>query len=84
MLKLFDQICKRNNCSQTNRTARDGCGILRLNILDCSILYQATLKFVERNTQAQQREAVVQGRSLLPYRLRYIFRKPSFAYLTGK
>jgi hypothetical protein len=27
---------------------------------------QATLKFMELNTQAQQREVVVQGRSLLP------------------
>ncbi|MDR1480623.1 MAG: hypothetical protein LBJ00_16975 [Planctomycetaceae bacterium] len=26
---------------------------------------------MELNTQAQQREAVVQGRSLSPYRLRY-------------
>ncbi|MDR1480215.1 MAG: hypothetical protein LBJ00_14865 [Planctomycetaceae bacterium] len=36
------------------------------------LLYtQATLKFLKLNTQAQQREAVVQGRSLSPYRLRY-------------
>ncbi|MDR1477800.1 MAG: hypothetical protein LBJ00_02545 [Planctomycetaceae bacterium] len=33
---------------------------------------EATLKFQKLNTQAQQREAVVQGRSLSPYRLRYI------------
>ncbi|MDR1478271.1 MAG: hypothetical protein LBJ00_04950 [Planctomycetaceae bacterium] len=33
---------------------------------------QATLKFMERNSQAQQREAVVPGRSLSPYQLRYI------------
>ncbi|MDR1478589.1 MAG: hypothetical protein LBJ00_06570 [Planctomycetaceae bacterium] len=32
---------------------------------------QAVLKFLKRNTQTQQREAVVQGRSLSPYRLRY-------------
>ncbi|MDR1478548.1 MAG: hypothetical protein LBJ00_06365 [Planctomycetaceae bacterium] len=32
---------------------------------------EATLKFLKLNTQAQQREAVVQGRSLSPYRLRY-------------
>ncbi|MDR1479292.1 MAG: hypothetical protein LBJ00_10150 [Planctomycetaceae bacterium] len=32
---------------------------------------QAVLKFHKLNTQAQQREAVVQGRSLSPYRLRY-------------
>ncbi|MDR1290132.1 MAG: hypothetical protein LBK06_02910 [Planctomycetaceae bacterium] len=32
---------------------------------------EAVLKFVKLNTAAQQREAVVQGRSLLPYRLRY-------------
>ncbi|MDR1479210.1 MAG: hypothetical protein LBJ00_09735 [Planctomycetaceae bacterium] len=32
---------------------------------------QAVLKFLKLNTQAQQREAVVQGRSLSPYRLRY-------------
>ncbi|MDR1477703.1 MAG: shikimate dehydrogenase [Planctomycetaceae bacterium] len=37
-----------------------------------SIYYtEATLKFLKLNTQAQQREAVVQGRSLSPYRLRY-------------
>jgi hypothetical protein len=35
---------------------------------------KAVLKFAKLNTAAQQREAVVQGRSLLPYRLRYIFR----------
>ncbi|MDR1290432.1 MAG: hypothetical protein LBK06_04450 [Planctomycetaceae bacterium] len=29
------------------------------------------LKFAKLNTAAQQREAVVRGRSLLPYRLRY-------------
>ncbi|MDR1479566.1 MAG: hypothetical protein LBJ00_11560 [Planctomycetaceae bacterium] len=29
------------------------------------------MKFPKRNTQAQQREAVAQGRSLSPYRLRY-------------
>jgi hypothetical protein len=33
---------------------------------------EAVLKFAKLNTVAQQREAVVQGRSLLPYRLRYI------------
>ncbi|MDR1479559.1 MAG: hypothetical protein LBJ00_11525 [Planctomycetaceae bacterium] len=33
---------------------------------------EATLKFLKLNTQAQQREAVVQGRSLSPYRLRHI------------
>ncbi|MDR1290336.1 MAG: hypothetical protein LBK06_03955 [Planctomycetaceae bacterium] len=32
---------------------------------------EAVLKFAKQNTAAQQREAVVQGRSLLPYRLRY-------------
>ncbi|MDR1480130.1 MAG: hypothetical protein LBJ00_14435 [Planctomycetaceae bacterium] len=32
---------------------------------------QAVLKFLKLNTQAQQREAIVQGRSLSPYRLRY-------------
>ncbi|MDR1289733.1 MAG: hypothetical protein LBK06_00880 [Planctomycetaceae bacterium] len=31
----------------------------------------AVLKFAKLNTAAQQREAVGQGRSLLPYRLRY-------------
>ncbi|MDR1479862.1 MAG: hypothetical protein LBJ00_13090 [Planctomycetaceae bacterium] len=29
------------------------------------------MKFLKRNTQAQQREAIAQGRSLSPYRLRY-------------
>ncbi|MDR1478185.1 MAG: hypothetical protein LBJ00_04520 [Planctomycetaceae bacterium] len=32
---------------------------------------QVVLKFLKLNTQAQQREAVTQGRSLPPYRLRY-------------
>ncbi|MDR1290657.1 MAG: hypothetical protein LBK06_05600 [Planctomycetaceae bacterium] len=32
---------------------------------------KAVLKFAKLNTAAQQRETVVQGRSLLPYRLRY-------------
>ncbi|MDR1480742.1 MAG: hypothetical protein LBJ00_17595 [Planctomycetaceae bacterium] len=32
---------------------------------------QAVLKFLKLNTQTQQREAVVQGRSLSPYRLQY-------------
>ncbi|MDR1478443.1 MAG: hypothetical protein LBJ00_05825 [Planctomycetaceae bacterium] len=33
---------------------------------------QAVLKFLKLDTQAQQRETVVQGRILSPYRLRYI------------
>ncbi|MDR1290302.1 MAG: hypothetical protein LBK06_03785 [Planctomycetaceae bacterium] len=33
---------------------------------------KAVLKFAKLNTVAQQREAVAQGRSLSPYRLRYI------------
>ncbi|MDR1291400.1 MAG: hypothetical protein LBK06_09375 [Planctomycetaceae bacterium] len=32
---------------------------------------EAVLKFAKLNTAAQQRGAVVQGRSLSPYRLRY-------------
>ncbi|MDR1289775.1 MAG: hypothetical protein LBK06_01090 [Planctomycetaceae bacterium] len=32
---------------------------------------EAVLQFAKLNTAAQQREAIVQGRSLLPYRLRY-------------
>jgi hypothetical protein len=32
---------------------------------------KAVLKFAKLNTQAQQRGAVVHGRSLPPYRLRY-------------
>ncbi|MDR1478662.1 MAG: hypothetical protein LBJ00_06940 [Planctomycetaceae bacterium] len=41
-------------------------------LLSCLSCYtKATLKFPKLNTQAQQREAVVQGRSLSPYRLRY-------------
>ncbi|MDR1290093.1 MAG: hypothetical protein LBK06_02715 [Planctomycetaceae bacterium] len=32
---------------------------------------EAVLKFTKLHTQAQQRGAVVQGRSLSPYRLRY-------------
>ncbi|MDR1290362.1 MAG: hypothetical protein LBK06_04090 [Planctomycetaceae bacterium] len=43
-------------------------GVLRVS----SLLYaEAVLKFAKLNTAAQQREAIVQGRSLLPYRLRY-------------
>ncbi|MDR1290877.1 MAG: hypothetical protein LBK06_06720 [Planctomycetaceae bacterium] len=34
---------------------------------------KAVLKVAKLNTVAQQREAVTRGRSLLPYRLRYIF-----------
>ncbi|MDR1291056.1 MAG: hypothetical protein LBK06_07645 [Planctomycetaceae bacterium] len=34
---------------------------------------EAVLKFKKLNTRAQQRGAVVQGRSLSPYRLRYMF-----------
>ncbi|MDR1291343.1 MAG: hypothetical protein LBK06_09080 [Planctomycetaceae bacterium] len=33
---------------------------------------EAVLQFAMLNTAAQQREAIVRGRSLLPYRLRYI------------
>ncbi|MDR1290095.1 MAG: hypothetical protein LBK06_02725, partial [Planctomycetaceae bacterium] len=33
---------------------------------------KAVLKFAKLNTVAQQREAVTRGRSLLPYRLRYM------------
>ncbi|MDR1479430.1 MAG: hypothetical protein LBJ00_10875 [Planctomycetaceae bacterium] len=36
---------------------------------------QAVLKFLKLNTRAQQREAVVQGRSLSSYRLRYLWTK---------
>ncbi|MDR1480967.1 MAG: hypothetical protein LBJ00_18745 [Planctomycetaceae bacterium] len=32
---------------------------------------EAVLKFPKLDTQTQQREAVVRGRSLSPYRLRY-------------
>ncbi|MDR1289920.1 MAG: hypothetical protein LBK06_01820 [Planctomycetaceae bacterium] len=35
------------------------------------IYAEAVLKFGKLNTQSQQRGAVVQGRSLSPYRLRY-------------
>ncbi|MDR1290711.1 MAG: hypothetical protein LBK06_05885 [Planctomycetaceae bacterium] len=40
---------------------------------DC-VYAEAVLKFKKLDTQAQQRGAVVQGRSLSPYRLRYIVR----------
>ncbi|MDR1480726.1 MAG: hypothetical protein LBJ00_17515 [Planctomycetaceae bacterium] len=40
-------------------------------MLFTNLYTEATLKFLKLNTQAQQREAVVQGRSLSPYRLRY-------------
>ncbi|MDR1290194.1 MAG: hypothetical protein LBK06_03235 [Planctomycetaceae bacterium] len=36
-----------------------------------SFYAEAVLKFAKLNTAAQQRGAVVQGRSLPPYRLRY-------------
>jgi hypothetical protein len=39
---------------------------------------EAVLKFAKLDTQAQQRGAVVQGRSLLPYRLRYILDNDEF------
>ncbi|MDR1140718.1 MAG: hypothetical protein LBL62_03430 [Planctomycetaceae bacterium] len=35
---------------------------------------QAVLKFTKLITEAQQREAVTRGRSLLPYRLRYSYK----------
>ncbi|MDR1140876.1 MAG: hypothetical protein LBL62_04220 [Planctomycetaceae bacterium] len=38
---------------------------------------EAVLKFGKLNTQTQQREAVVQGQSLLPYRLRYNYESPT-------
>jgi hypothetical protein len=40
-----------------------------------SVYAEAVLKFAKLNTAAQQREAVVQGRSLSPYRLRYSLKK---------
>ncbi|MDR1477914.1 MAG: hypothetical protein LBJ00_03125 [Planctomycetaceae bacterium] len=42
-----------------------------MNFWDHLFYTKAVLKFPKLNTQAQQREAVVQGRSLSPYRLRY-------------
>ncbi|MDR1478089.1 MAG: hypothetical protein LBJ00_04020 [Planctomycetaceae bacterium] len=39
-------------------------------LLSC-LTTEAVLKFLKRNTETQQHEAVVQGRSLSPYRLRY-------------
>ncbi|MDR1140052.1 MAG: hypothetical protein LBL62_00060 [Planctomycetaceae bacterium] len=42
------------------------------NVNPSPIYTQAVLKFTKRITEAQQREAVTRGRSLLPYRLRYI------------
>ncbi|MDR1480166.1 MAG: hypothetical protein LBJ00_14615 [Planctomycetaceae bacterium] len=46
--------------------------MLRLNSeVAVSWYTEATLKFLKLDTQAQQRESVVQGRSLSPYRLRY-------------
>ncbi|MDR1140344.1 MAG: hypothetical protein LBL62_01540, partial [Planctomycetaceae bacterium] len=42
---------------------------------------QAVLKFTKLITEAQQREAVTQGRSLLPYRLRYKINKKSNLYI---
>ncbi|MDR1477492.1 MAG: hypothetical protein LBJ00_00960 [Planctomycetaceae bacterium] len=42
----------------------------------CSTYYtEATLKFLKLNPQAQQREAVAQGRSPSPYRLRYTLKE---------
>ncbi|MDR1141847.1 MAG: hypothetical protein LBL62_09155, partial [Planctomycetaceae bacterium] len=41
------------------------------------IYTQAVLKFMKLITEAQQREAVTRGRSLLPYRLRYSKRSPT-------
>ncbi|MDR1291622.1 MAG: hypothetical protein LBK06_10515 [Planctomycetaceae bacterium] len=42
-----------------------------------SLYAKAVLKFAKLNTAAQQREAIVQGRSLLPYRLRYNYESPT-------
>ncbi|MDR1480493.1 MAG: hypothetical protein LBJ00_16295 [Planctomycetaceae bacterium] len=39
-----------------------------------SVLYSSCFKFPKLDTQAQQREAVVRGRSLSPYRLLYTLR----------
>ncbi|MDR1290989.1 MAG: hypothetical protein LBK06_07305 [Planctomycetaceae bacterium] len=41
-------------------------------ILNCAEYTEAVLIFQKLNTQSQQRGAVAQGRSLSPYRLRYI------------
>jgi hypothetical protein len=43
---------------------------------------KAVLKFAKLNTVAQQREAVTRGRSLLPYRLRYIFVEQTIRYIS--
>jgi hypothetical protein len=52
-----------------------GIGIQEFCELACDGKYaKAVLKFAKLNTVAQQREAVIRGRSLLPYRLRYIYR----------
>ncbi|MDR1291170.1 MAG: hypothetical protein LBK06_08215 [Planctomycetaceae bacterium] len=50
---------------------------MRSPLVYAEAVLKYTLKFAKLNTAAQQREAVVQGRSLLPYRLRYIFRSDS-------
>ncbi|MDR1290958.1 MAG: hypothetical protein LBK06_07140 [Planctomycetaceae bacterium] len=46
----------------------------------CGKYAEAVLKFAKLNTATQQREAVVQGRSLLPYRLRYIHSSFPFVF----
>ncbi|MDR1291029.1 MAG: hypothetical protein LBK06_07505 [Planctomycetaceae bacterium] len=48
------------------------------------IYAEAVLKFAKLNTAAQQREAIVQGRSLLPYRLRYTSFSTNMSSLTGR
>ncbi|MDR1479881.1 MAG: hypothetical protein LBJ00_13185 [Planctomycetaceae bacterium] len=58
-----------NDCKAT-LIAHNGSDIL-FGIVLCRLYTEATLKFLKLNARAQQREAVVQGRSLSPYRLRY-------------
>ncbi|MDR1289799.1 MAG: hypothetical protein LBK06_01210 [Planctomycetaceae bacterium] len=54
------------------QTAADDFAIIKIIFVTIFLIYaEAVLKFGKLNTQAQQRGAIVQGRSLPPYRLRY-------------
>ncbi|MDR1291419.1 MAG: hypothetical protein LBK06_09480 [Planctomycetaceae bacterium] len=59
-------------------TSRRDCPMAKPNgsgVIFCLWYAEAVLKFVKLNTAAQQREAVVQGRSLLLYRFRHNHRE---------
>jgi hypothetical protein len=62
------QIADFVNCGTRLGDKKPDRDFLSMELCDYA---KAVLKFAKLNTVAQQREAVAQGRSLLPYRLRY-------------